>query len=154
MVIIILPIGSARLSRLYIAAPRCQTASAAFPGDRLCSPCSPWTAVAGRCGRAQARPGTDDSRHDVKGSAVLCAAAFRKTVMIIETTEDDYAAMLRGAGPRGLLWPDPPVAPPAILAMLPEGAAGVRVRFASTGGRRLGEWGCSTCGCRGAPHQT
>src|SRR3546814_3963968 len=73
----------------------------AFPGDRLCSPCSPWTAVAGRCGRAQARPGTDDSRHDVKGSAVLCAAAFRKTVMIIETTEDDYAAMLRGAGPRG-----------------------------------------------------
>src|SRR3546814_15948832 len=59
----------------------------AFPGDRLCSPCSPWTAVAGRCGRAQARPGTDDSRHDVKGSAVLCAAAFRKTVMIIETTE-------------------------------------------------------------------
>src|SRR3546814_1333399 len=49
---------------------------------------------------------TDDSRHDVKGSAVLCAAAFRKTVMIIETTEDDYAAMLRGAGPRGLLWLD------------------------------------------------
>src|SRR3546814_7711055 len=50
--------------------------------------------------------------------------------MIIETTEDDYAAMLRGAGPRGLLWLDPPVAPPEILAMLADVAAGVRVHFA------------------------
>src|SRR3546814_18747920 len=101
MVIISLPIGSARLSRLYIAAPRCQTASAAFPGDRLCSPCSPWTAVAGRCGRAQARPGTADSRHDAKGRAVLCAAAFRTTVLILETTDDAYAPMLRGSGQNG-----------------------------------------------------
>src|SRR3546814_1983875 len=93
-ILIILPIGSARLSRLYIAAPRCQTASAAFPGDRLCSPCSPWTAVAGRCGRAQARPGTDDSRHDVKGSAGLCAAAFRKTVMIIENRSEEQTSEL------------------------------------------------------------
>src|SRR3546814_5365995 len=103
MVIISLPIGSARLSRLYIAAPRCQTASAAFPGDRLCSPCSPWTAVAGRCGRAQARPGTDDSRHDVKGSAVLIAAAIRKTVMLIQTTVDAYTAMHCGDDPHGPL---------------------------------------------------
>src|SRR3546814_9759004 len=49
-----------------------------------------------------------------------------RSVMIIETTEDDYAAMLRGAGPRGLLWLDPPVAPPEILAMLADVAAGVR----------------------------
>src|SRR3546814_14647464 len=53
-----------------------------------------------------------------------------RSVMIIETTEDDYAAMLRGAGPRGLLWLDPPVAPPEILAMLADVAAGVRVHFA------------------------
>src|SRR3546814_18853751 len=85
--------------------------------------------------------------------AVLCAAEFRKIVMIIETTEDDYAAMLRGAGPRWLLWPDPPVAPPEILAMLADVAAGVRVHFApaswlivaegafvrSSGERRVGE---------------
>ena len=50
--------------------------------------------------------------------------------MILETTEDDYAALLRGQAPRGLLWLDPPVAPPDILAMLADVAAGVRAHFA------------------------
>src|SRR3546814_12275747 len=50
--------------------------------------------------------------------------------MILETTEYDYAALLRGQAPRGLLWLDPPVAPPDILAMLADVAAGVRAHFA------------------------
>ncbi|MGV1684218.1 GNAT family N-acetyltransferase [Sphingopyxis sp. NJF-3] len=50
--------------------------------------------------------------------------------MILETTEDDYAALLRGAAPRALLWLDPPIAPPAVLAMLADVAARVHAHFA------------------------
>lgn len=49
--------------------------------------------------------------------------------MILETTEDDYAALLRGAAPRALLWLDPPIAPPAVLAMLAGVATRVRAHF-------------------------
>lgn len=50
--------------------------------------------------------------------------------MILETTEADYAAMVRGEAPRALLWLDPPIAPPAVVAMLADVAAGVRTHFA------------------------
>src|SRR3546814_14598713 len=82
--------------------------------------------------------------------------------MIIETTEDDYAAMLRGAGPRGLLWLDPPVAPPEILAMLADVAAGVRVHLAPaswpivarTEDRRVGRACVRTCRTRWLSYRT
>jgi RimJ/RimL family protein N-acetyltransferase len=50
--------------------------------------------------------------------------------MILETTEGDYAALVRGEAPRALLWLDPPIAPPAVVAMLADVAAGVRAHFA------------------------
>lgn len=47
--------------------------------------------------------------------------------MIIETTAADYAALLRGRAPRGLLLADTPIAPPEVLRMLAGVARNVRV---------------------------
>lgn len=50
--------------------------------------------------------------------------------MILETTIDDYAALIAGGAPRDLALPDTPIAPAGILQMLAEVAAGVRQSFA------------------------
>jgi RimJ/RimL family protein N-acetyltransferase len=49
--------------------------------------------------------------------------------MIAEATAEDLAALIAGEGPRGLLLPDPPIAPPEILRMLGDVAAQVRATF-------------------------
>jgi RimJ/RimL family protein N-acetyltransferase len=49
--------------------------------------------------------------------------------MIIETIAADYAALLLGRAPRGLMLADTPVAPPEVLRMLAGVARSVRVTF-------------------------
>jgi RimJ/RimL family protein N-acetyltransferase len=50
--------------------------------------------------------------------------------MILETTIDDYAALIAGDAPRDLALADTPIAPTGVLQMLAEVAAGVRQSFA------------------------
>jgi RimJ/RimL family protein N-acetyltransferase len=50
--------------------------------------------------------------------------------MIIETTAADYAALLDGRAPRGLMLADSPIAPPEILQMLAGLAERIRATFA------------------------
>ncbi|HWW57200.1 MAG TPA: hypothetical protein VN047_09950 [Sphingopyxis sp.] len=46
--------------------------------------------------------------------------------MILETTIDDYAALIAGRAPRDLALADTPIAPAGILQMLAEVAVGVQ----------------------------
>jgi len=50
--------------------------------------------------------------------------------MIIETTAEDYASLLRGRAPRSFELADTPIAPAPVLQMLAEVAATVRPAFA------------------------
>jgi RimJ/RimL family protein N-acetyltransferase len=50
--------------------------------------------------------------------------------MILETTDDDYAALLAGREPRGLKLPDTEIAPVEILQMLADLARQIRSGFA------------------------
>lgn len=49
--------------------------------------------------------------------------------MIIETTSEDYAALIRGLAPRTFALADTPIAPPPVLEMLAHVAAAVRQTF-------------------------
>lgn len=53
----------------------------------------------------------------------------RKKTMILETTSEDYASLLRGCPPRSFDLADTPIAPPPVLQMLAEVAATVRETF-------------------------
>ena len=53
----------------------------------------------------------------------------RKKSMIMETTSEDYASLLRGCAPRSFELADTPIAPPPVLQMLAEVAATVRKTF-------------------------
>jgi RimJ/RimL family protein N-acetyltransferase len=50
--------------------------------------------------------------------------------MILETTSEDYASLLRGCAPRSFQLADTPIAPLPVLQMLAEVAANVRQTFA------------------------
>lgn len=49
--------------------------------------------------------------------------------MIVESTDEDYASLVRGRAPRSFKLPDTPIAPMAVLQMLADVAARVRESF-------------------------